>query len=995
MFDSKTFKLQAILVAQDRLTPILRNAQASTQRFAGVSAKSLATTALKFLGVTSAAYATYKAIKFAITSYSDFTNAMAEVSTLVDTSKVNMDAMTQSILHFSNATGVDATQAAKALYQTISAGVDASKAMDVLAVAQKTALGGVAGLTESVDLLTNILNAYHMSANKAIDVSDKMFIAVKEGKTTIPELAQSLGMVAPFAAQAGIGIGEVASTVAELTKGGLDTAEAVTGIRQLINSIISASNPIKQYAARTLHLAFSAKALKKAGLIEFLQKLKERTGGNIDKLSKLFPDVRALNAVLALTGSGFKDLIRINDEMQYSFGATDEAAAKMRSTFKYQAQLAGTHVKNAFIKLGNAISFVLKPALQAFNGLFSKNKDDESQRLKALRGLLDEYDKLKKKVKLTADELERLQDIRDRIAQLSPELAKKYDKEGHAIELVADATKKLNFQQALASLNQIPKLVQGLNQVANYHIGNDIIRTSAFDAMDRLTKKIQDLKKEIPSEDLLKVVTQVTPKYQEKLSMIAPGVDESMFTQIRNEALAYMKNPSIRKRDDEWMKSGSASGKIMKVYVDYLQQLTNMEKKNLITHDDLIRVWDAFANEGLKSVASIKAPRKELQKLQQQLDSIGSVFIQQASAVLMAEQAMKAYAESLPKGEERNAWLEKMKMLATPAYNWGQKFMETYAKGVIAGGGVLKPEIEKILKQLGDLLELHSPAKAGPLSKLDQWGKKFIPTYLDGIKSNAGKLIGGITGFLRPLENTLSKVGLGNMASGIGSIIGKFNRIKGMIGDIVGSAKGIMQIFTGNPVGGLMTVITKIVSLMKSTPEGRKALQKIFEIFKKIEKPVGKILDAVIKALTPLVDLLADILAPIADFLASAIIDPLNWLANIIDGIINGFQGFLKGVMDVGKAIINFIVAPFKWVWNILKNMFGWLFGGSKKKTSPTDNIEKAKKATRAEQKKEETKNETKNLHVGTIEIHSNASDPRAVADEVMRRLGLEGVAHG
>ena len=985
------YTLQAVLVAKDRLTPVLNNATVATQRFAGISVKSLATTALKFMGVAGAAYATYRALKFAVTSYSDFQNAMSEVSTLVDTSRVNMDSLTQSVLRFSNATGVSATQTAKALYQTISAGVDASHAMDVLKVAQKTALGGVAGLPESVDLLTNILNAYHLKASKAIDVSDKMFIAVKEGKTTISELAQNLGMVAPIASQAGVGIGEMAASVAELTKGGLNTSEAVTGLRQLINSIISPSAEAAKYAHK-LGLAFSAKTLQHEGLIKFLTQLREKTHGSVDKLTKLIPDVRALNAVLALTGSGYKDLIRINDEMNYSFGATDLAADKMRRTFKYQAQLAGTHVKNAFISLGNAIAFVLKPALVAFNGLFGKD-NNESDKLKKLQNLLNIYDQLKNKTKLTADEEERLQDVRNAIADLFPQLVKAYDNEGNAIKLDADNLQMLNEQYAIQALNKIPKLVDGLNRVANYHIGGDIIRTTAFDAMKRLTDQIQKLKAEIPSQGLQIAIKGAT-KAQEQLSLIAPGVGEQNFTQIRYQAISYVKNPNAYPELTRFMESGSKAGQIMKVYVDYLRSLIEMNKKGTITQNDLNRAWNAFANEGLKSVTSIRVPREELNKLQKQLDDIANAYVQQATSVLMAERAMKTYVESLPK-KDQIAWINRMKELATPAYNWGQKFMKTYAKGVIDGGGVLKPEIEKLLKSLSDYLELHSPARKGPLSRLDQWGLKFIPTWLDGVKKGAGKINNTLQSVLGGVANFFNKIGLGNMSNGIERIMGKFSRIKNEIGDITGAAKDIMAIFTGNPVGGLMTVIAKIVSLMKTTPEGRKALQKIFDVFKKIEKPVEKILDSVIKLLAPLTDLLADILAPIADFLASAIIQPLQWLTDIINAVISGINRFFNAIKKVGEAIFNFITAPFKAIWDAVSGFFGWigsLFGGGNK---AHENVQKAKEASNIEKSKSETKNESKAYHIGTIEIHSNATDPKAVADEVLRQLGLEAAAHG
>jgi methyl-accepting chemotaxis protein len=167
-----------------------------------------------------------------------FSKSMAEVSTLVDDTS-GIPFLTQQVRALTREYGGDVNVNAKALYDIISAGATQSAAaITELNVANRLAIGGVTDVSTAADGLTSVLNAYNLQARDAVTVSDAFFIAVKQGKTTIPELSKDIGQLAPLASTAGISLDQLLSAIAALTASGVRTPQAITGLRQAIANII-------------------------------------------------------------------------------------------------------------------------------------------------------------------------------------------------------------------------------------------------------------------------------------------------------------------------------------------------------------------------------------------------------------------------------------------------------------------------------------------------------------------------------------------------------------------------------------------------------------------------------------------------------------------------------------------------------------------------------------------------------------------------------------
>ena len=96
----------------------------------------------------------------AVRAAADFDRGMREVNTLLNFSNAQLDVLSIQVRELSKEFGINAVDATKALYSTISAGQAPSEAISFLTVAAKTAIGGVTDLETAVDGLTSVVNAF-------------------------------------------------------------------------------------------------------------------------------------------------------------------------------------------------------------------------------------------------------------------------------------------------------------------------------------------------------------------------------------------------------------------------------------------------------------------------------------------------------------------------------------------------------------------------------------------------------------------------------------------------------------------------------------------------------------------------------------------------------------------------------------------------------------------------------------------------------------------
>lgn len=341
------------------------NLQSASQPLADLTKGVIATdVAMAALALTMVSWATGAAAKFQ--------TAQNEINTLIGLAPENMDKFSAEILKYAETSTQSFDQINLAVYDAISAGVKYSDALDVVSQAEKLAVAGKAQLGEALNLLVPTLNAYGGSMDEAGRYSDVFFTTVKLGKTTIPELAASLGQLAPTAAAVGVPIETIGAALATLTANGIKTSEATTGLKAALSNIIKPSAEASK-AAEELGVGFGVTELKSVGLEGMLQKLYTATGGNTEQMARFFGSTEALNAVLSLTSGSSEKFVGNLKAMQDAAGATEAAYKIMADTLANANVQLSNSIQALGIKLGTEllpkVTEISKGLAAVFQGL--------------------------------------------------------------------------------------------------------------------------------------------------------------------------------------------------------------------------------------------------------------------------------------------------------------------------------------------------------------------------------------------------------------------------------------------------------------------------------------------------------------------------------------------------------------------------------------------------------------------------------------------------
>lgn len=274
---------------------------------------------------------------------------MAEVGTLGAFSVGELDKVGDSVLDLSKDLGATTDELTGGLYQALSAGVGKEDVFNFLRTAVVAAKAGVTDTETAVDGLTSILNSYRKSSSEAGAVSDQLFATVKLGKTTFAELSASIGDVAPAAASLGVQTEELLGAFATLTKQGVATDKAATGIKGVLTALIK---PSESLSKKLKELGFSSgtAAVKQLGFQGALEKISTSVGNNNEALAQLFPNIRGLGAVFSLAGENAALAAADLDAVKNSAGATAGAFELINSTGaasfdKLQANIAAASIK--------------------------------------------------------------------------------------------------------------------------------------------------------------------------------------------------------------------------------------------------------------------------------------------------------------------------------------------------------------------------------------------------------------------------------------------------------------------------------------------------------------------------------------------------------------------------------------------------------------------------------------------------------------------------
>lgn len=306
--------------------------------------------------------------------YMDFDKSMAQINTLLDDDS-HLKSYEDSVLKVSDELGIKATTTAEGLYQTISVLGDHGETTEkTFAIMARSAKAGGAEVTDAVNMIATAMNGYGETSDEtAQKISDLSFKTVKLGKTTFPELANSMSPLFPLAHSLGISYEELYATMSTATTSFAgNTAEASTQIKGLMTGFLKPSKDMADLIDKAGYSSGAA-MIKAEGLAGALKIVQKEAGD--DGMAKYFGNVRGLTAALGLSGSGMDKFEAHLKEMQAASGATGDALAKMADTDAAKWNKALVKLQNAGIKFGSAVLPAITPLVEKLGNAISKAAD--------------------------------------------------------------------------------------------------------------------------------------------------------------------------------------------------------------------------------------------------------------------------------------------------------------------------------------------------------------------------------------------------------------------------------------------------------------------------------------------------------------------------------------------------------------------------------------------------------------------------------------------
>ena len=299
----------------------------------------------------------------------EFGQVMADISSISD---VGIQQLSKSIQQLDNVYG-SMSSVGNSIYNIISSGFDRSneELIEIVKNVGQASKSIRADLYSTANVFTTVANAYNLSADQFKDIADLLFVTVKEGKAEGNELARTLGLVVNTASEAGLSFAEMSAVISTLSRT-QTTSQAMIGFNQMLNAMIK---PSKEAAdtAKQFGIEFGASALKSKGFTAIIKDMHDKLQGNVEAINKISGPIRAMRAVISLTGKQYENFIDILEkaESQIGTGVAMEAFAKQTDTAQQALENLRVQIDKTFIKVGQDLEPITRH-MSEFTEIFLK-----------------------------------------------------------------------------------------------------------------------------------------------------------------------------------------------------------------------------------------------------------------------------------------------------------------------------------------------------------------------------------------------------------------------------------------------------------------------------------------------------------------------------------------------------------------------------------------------------------------------------------------------
>lgn len=344
-------------------------------------------------------------ISVAVAAASDFEAQMRVIATVAVTSgqatEQSLGTIGEGIRKLARDTGADLGDLTSAYYDLLSAGIKVADAQEVLTQAFALGRGALGSTNEAIDVLTTAINSYSATAlysgkttaQLARLFSDQLAQAVEDGKVKLTDIAATFAEVAPLAAQAGLGVDQIAIALGVLSARGVPGAEVMTEMNRAIIELLKPNADL--LALQDKVNKSYADLARQIGLVPALQQLRkdaERAGVPVQNL---FGRLEGLKFVLATTGPNFAAFSAEADRVAHATDGTGIAAqqaAERQKGFAFEMARLRANLRDAAIAVGSGMTPALGRLADKLSDLVSKNGPQLEEFGKRIGEFIDQID---------------------------------------------------------------------------------------------------------------------------------------------------------------------------------------------------------------------------------------------------------------------------------------------------------------------------------------------------------------------------------------------------------------------------------------------------------------------------------------------------------------------------------------------------------------------------------------------------------------------------
>jgi len=297
-----------------------------------------------------------------------FSRSIGLISTITQGSGLSYQQWADGVKSVSDALGSPLLETSAAAYDLLSNQISsAADTFQTLTTAGQLAQVTNASVTDSVNALSNAINAYGYSAGSAEELSAKFFATVDLGRVKLSEVANTSGRVYETGKALGVSFDEINAALIAITQTGVKTSTSMTLIVNVLQKLLKPTAELQELYDK-LGVGTGDVLVKTYGFMGALQKLQEATKGSVTEVAKFFNEIRGKQ--------GFD--ILIDQQEAYNRGLREQ----IDGTNRFKAALEtyntpGFKLQQELQQTSNALTVGLKTGLmegvleitQAFGGL--------------------------------------------------------------------------------------------------------------------------------------------------------------------------------------------------------------------------------------------------------------------------------------------------------------------------------------------------------------------------------------------------------------------------------------------------------------------------------------------------------------------------------------------------------------------------------------------------------------------------------------------------